>query len=283
MTLCFSDRHCSCSSLRDSLSWVVPLRQRLVSHYCLVANQKCCSLRTVGQQCKGRVWSLATAPSEAPLVISITVPWFSEQTASVTQPHTVQGWGYSWLLLSVCTVLSNSTTRVQGFAAVTPGSLGCSRLLLQRRQRYKALSGSLVPSKRQNSALWSHFSLLKVGLFHSPVLGRLVPEKNGPSPSLLRQSLLQGSAPQPPDDSNAGTVSPGGRCAWRGRCGGAGEGNEWWSNLQNPPGWSPGSPALREAAPCNGASAEGKEQKAQTEGLCSRTFLELALPFSQTK
>lgn len=134
-----------------------------------------------GAAVQGRVWSLATAPSEAPLVVSVTVLWFSEQTASVAQPRTVRGWGYSRPLLSICTVLKNSTTRVQGFSAVTPVSLGCSRLLLQRRRRYKALSGSLVSSRRQSAAPRSHFFLLKVGLFHSPVLGRLVPEKNNPS------------------------------------------------------------------------------------------------------
>lgn len=74
--------------------------------------------------------------------------------------------GYIQLLLFISTVLKTaleSVTPLPGF--ITFHSCPeLHHLLLQHSHRYKALFGSLVSSERENSALWSHFSLLRVGL-----------------------------------------------------------------------------------------------------------------------
>lgn len=131
------------------------------------------------QQCNGRFGWFATTkglllhiPVPSNYMISITELEFFFLVVvkhihyKITYSTGILGDGYIQLLLFISTVLKTaleSVTPSPGFK-LYHSHPGLHYVLIQHRHKYKALFGSLVSSKRENSALWSHFSVLRVGL-----------------------------------------------------------------------------------------------------------------------
>lgn len=108
--------------------------------------------------------------------------------------------------LENCLGVSNSIPRVHRFTArALSSTISWSSTATGTRHFLEAW---FLQRERENSALWSHFSLLRVGLCLECWSQR---RKLHPSP--LKPCLLQGSALQSPQRSNAGRVFLGSRCA----------------------------------------------------------------------